>query len=77
MIRALIRRKYGIKLSAVSVGRLLAQMGLTCQKPLSRAFEQDASLIKRWMEREFPKLRALAKKERAVIFFQRRERRTV
>jgi len=38
MIRALIRRKYGIKLSAVSVGRLLAQMGLTCQKPLSRAF---------------------------------------
>ena len=69
MIRALIRRKYGIKLSAVSVGRLLAQMGLTCQKPLSRAFEQDASLIKRWMEREFPKLRALAKKERAVIFF--------
>ena len=69
MIHTLIRRKYGIKLSAVSVGRLLAQMGLSCQKPLSRAFEQDASLIKRWMERDFPKLRALAKKEHAVIFF--------
>ena len=69
MIQMLIRRKYGIKLSAVSVGRLLAQMGLSCQKPLSRAFEQDASLIKRWMERDFPKLRALAKKEHAVIFF--------
>jgi len=47
----------------------MAQMGLSCQKPLSRAFEQDASLIKRWMERDFPKLRALAKKEHAVIFF--------
>jgi transposase len=69
MIHTLIRRKYGIKLSAVSVGRLLAQMGLSCQKPLSRAFEQDASLIKRWMERDFPKLRALAKNEHAVIFF--------
>ena len=62
-------RKYRIKLSLVSVGRLLAQMGLTCQKPLSRAFEQDATLVKAWVKREFPKLQALAKKERAVIFF--------
>ncbi len=69
MIRALIWRKYRTKLSLVSVGRLLAQMGLTCQKPLSRAFEQDATLVKAWVEREFPKLQALAKKERAVIFF--------
>jgi transposase len=69
MIRTLIYRKYGIKLSLVSVGRLLAQMGLTCQKPLTRAFEQDATLVKAWAERAFPKLRALARQERAVIFF--------
>ena len=55
MIRTLIWRKYRIKLSLVSVGRLLAQMGLTCQKPLSRAFEQDATLVKAWVKREFPK----------------------
>ncbi len=69
MIGTLIRRQYGIKLSAISVGRLLAQMGLSCQKPLSRAFEQDATLVKQWIERDFPKIRALAKKERAVMFF--------
>ena len=69
MIGTLIRRQYGIKLSAISVGRLLAQMGLSCQKPLSRAFEQDATLVKQWIERDFPKIRALAKKERAVVFF--------
>ena len=62
-------RQYGIKLSAISVGRLLAQMGLSCQKPLSRAFEQDATLVKQWIERDFPKIRALAKKQRAVVFF--------
>jgi hypothetical protein len=37
MIRTLVQRKSGIKLSVISVGRLLAQMGLSCQKPLSRA----------------------------------------
>ncbi len=68
-IGTLIRRQYGIKLSALYVGRLLAQMGLSCQKPVSRAFEQDATLVNQWIERDFPKIRALAKKERAVVFF--------
>jgi len=34
MIRALIQRKYGVKFSVISVGRLLEQMGLSCQRPL-------------------------------------------
>ena len=52
-------------------------MGLTWQKPLSRAFEQDASLIKRWMEREFPKLLSAGEEGACRHIFQRRERRTV
>jgi hypothetical protein len=39
------------------------------QKPPSRAFKQDASLVKRRTERGFPKREAPAKKEHAVIFF--------
>jgi transposase len=37
MVAKLINEKYGIRLAANSVGRLLAQLGITPQKPLHRA----------------------------------------
>jgi transposase len=64
MIRTLIQRKFGIKLSLASVGRLLAQMGLTCQKPRTRAFEQDATLVKLWVERKFSKSKPWPKRRK-------------
>ena len=69
MIRTLIWRKYRVKLSLASVGRLLAQLGLSCQKPLAKAFEQNPSLVQQWVKREYPRIRAWAKRERAEIFF--------
>lgn len=69
-LRALIARRFCVKLSLVSVGRLLAQLGLTCQRPLFRAYQQDRSLVERWLEEQYPKLRAQAKREKAQIFFQ-------
>lgn len=69
-IRALIVQRYSVKLSLVSVGRLLAQLGLTCQRPLFRAYQQDRSLVERWLKEEFPKIRTRAKREKAEIFFE-------
>lgn len=69
MIRTLIWRKYHVKLSLASVGRLLAQLGLSCQRPLAKAFEQNPSLVEQWVKREYPKIRAQANRERAEIFF--------
>ncbi len=69
-IRTLLYREYRIKLSLTSIGRLLAQLGLTCQKPLFRAWQQNPSLVQRWLEQEYPKIRSLAKRAGAEIFFE-------
>jgi len=69
MIAKLILDRFGVKLSVSSVGRLLAQMGLTCQKPLHRALEQDAALVQKWLKKEYPRIKALAARERADIYF--------
>lgn len=69
MIAALIKKKYGITLAANSVGRLLAQLGITAQKPLHRAMERDEALVQKWLKTEYPKIKKSAAIQGADIYF--------
>ena len=69
MIRRLIREQFDVRLSEVSVGRLLRRLGFTPQRPLYRAWQQDKALVEHWRDKEFPELARRAKRENAVIFF--------
>ena len=68
-VKEAIKLKYGIELSITSVGRLMSRLGLTCQKPLHKAYERNPSLVKRWLKKEYPNIRKLANKEGADIYF--------
>ena len=45
MVAKLIKDKCGVVFSANSVGRLLAQLGITCQKPLPSCAGRDEALV--------------------------------
>ena len=69
MIAKVVEDKFSISLSRWSVSRLLKQLGLTPQRPNFRAWEQDPDQSRRWASRQFPALRAYAKRIGARIYF--------
>jgi len=69
IVSALIDEKFGKTIGVTAVGRLLAQLEITPQKPLRRAYERDPAAIERWTETDYPKLRKRAKRCGADIFF--------
>ena len=69
MVQTLIAERYKVKLSHSSVCRLLHQLGLSAQRPLWRAYQQNPEAVKQWLEKDYPAIRRRAKREGAQIFF--------
>jgi hypothetical protein len=69
MVRQVIRREFGAALSVVSVGRSLRKLGMSPQRPLHRAYQQDPEAVERWKKETYPAIRAAAEAAGAVICF--------
>jgi transposase len=69
MIREVIRREFKVALSVVSVGRLLRKLGLSPQRPLHRAYQQDPEAVQRWKKEAYPAIHAEAEAAGATVYF--------
>jgi len=68
-VRQLIRNWFGIGLSLITVGKYLRSWGLSPQKPIRRAYEQNPEAVARWLAEEYPAIEAAARKEKALILW--------
>jgi transposase len=69
IVAQLIKQRFEKELGLTAVGRLLAKLNITPQKPLRRAYERDPVAIDRWVKETYPLLRNRAKSRGADIFF--------
>jgi transposase len=69
IVQQLIREKMGLEFCLTSVGKLLASLNITPQKPLRRAYERDPAAVARWEKETYPHLKRRAKRLGAKIFF--------
>ena len=69
LVQQLIWTQFKIRLSVVSVGRVLRTLGLSPQRPVFRATQQDPERVKRWRESDYPAIRAEAAQVGGMIYF--------
>jgi transposase len=66
-VRQLLAERFGLEVSVWTVGRYLKRWGLTPQKPIRRAYEQDPKAVRKWLEEDYPAIRRQAQAEGAQI----------
>ena len=66
-VQYLLADRFDLHVSVWTVGRYLAKWGLTPQKPLRRAYEQNPVAVKRWLNEAYPAIVKQAKREKAEI----------
>ncbi len=68
-VRELIKQKFGITVALRTVGEYLKRWGMTPQRPIERAREQNSKAVKKWLKETYPEIKTRAKKEGAVILW--------
>lgn len=64
---SLIAQVSGVEMPIRTVGEYLRRWGMTPQKPLKRAYEQDPKLVETWLKQEYPGIQQRARREGAEI----------
>lgn len=66
-VAELIQDRFKIRLSKWTVGRLLKQWGMSPQKPVKKAYQQQPAVVQNWLDKEYPRIARKAAREKAEI----------
>jgi transposase len=69
IVKDLIVQRWEVVVSLPTVGAILRELGLSPQRPLRRAFEQDPEAVARWENEEFPQIQDRAQQQGAELYF--------
>jgi transposase len=66
-VKELVEREFGITLAINTMGDYLRSWGFSPQKPTKRAYEQSPQRVQKWLDEEYPAIKARALEESAEI----------
>lgn len=66
-VAELIKDRFKVRLSKWTVGRLLKQWGMSPQKPVKKAYQQQPEVVREWLDKEYPRIARKAAQEKAEI----------
>ena len=69
LVRQLIFSQFQVTMSISAVGALLHRIGLSVQRPLWRAWQQDAPAVRVWKEETFPAIAQAARGAGGTVYF--------
>src|SRR5512144_704582 len=68
IVREVVQRELGVRASEATVGRWLRAWGMSVQKPLRRAYEQDPARVQQWLDETYPAVQRQAHDQRAEVY---------
>jgi hypothetical protein len=68
-VARLVTRWFGVVLSLVTIGKYLRSWGLSPQKPIRKAYEQNPEAVTRWLEETYPAITSQARRDGGVVLW--------
>lgn len=68
-VASLVRRRFGRRISLPTIGKYLKSWGLSPQRPIRRAYEQNPALVRRWLAETYPGIAEQAKADDGLILW--------
>lgn len=66
-VSELIFSRHGVRMPVRTVGDYLKRWGMSPQKPVKRAYQRSEPAVKKWLEEDYPAIKAKAKADGAEI----------